>query len=222
MADVDLIRERVEQSIAVKRALLSDELLGLTARFADALTESLAGGGTIIFCGNGGSAADSEHIAAELLKGMVAQRPLPDAERQRFLAAFPEDGSYLADNLQGALPAISLASHTSLLTAYANDIAADMAFAQQVYAYGRAGDALLALSTSGGSPNVLHALRVARALGLRTVGLTGAAGGAMLDLCDACVRVPCRDTADVQERHLPIYHVLCVMLEREFFGEDER
>lgn len=172
-----------------------------------------------LICGNGGSASDSEHIAAELMKGMIAKRPLPASERARLLAIFPEEGDHLVDHLQGALPAISLVSHTALLTAYSNDVAADMAFAQQVYAYGREGDVLLALSTSGTSPNILHALRIARAQGLRTIGLSGGTGGEMGSLCDVLICVPCSDTVDVQERHLPIYHALCIMLEQEFFGK---
>lgn len=183
------------------------------------LCASYKGGGKLLVCGNGGSAADAEHITAELMKGMVSKRTLSGRERDTLLDAFPEQGAYLADHLQGALPAISLVSHTSLLTAYANDVAADMAFAQQVWGYGREGDALLALSTSGNSPNVLHALRVASVRGLGTVGITGCGGGMMAGLCDVCVQVPCEATVDVQEWHLPVYHALCVMLEREFFGE---
>lgn len=183
------------------------------------LRRAFASGGKLLICGNGGSAADSEHIAAELMKGMVSKRPLPDAEREQLVSLFPEHGGYLADNLQGALPALSLSSHTSLLTAYANDVAADMAFAQQVYGLGGAGDVLLAISTSGNSPNILHALRVARTRNVRTIGLTGASGGTMADLCEVCIRVPHEDTVDVQERHLPIYHVLCMGLEAEFFGK---
>ncbi len=175
-------------------------------------------GGKTLICGNGGSAADAEHIMAELMKGMLLQRPIPDTHRERLMAAFPENGRYLSDNLQGSLPAISLCSQNALLTAYANDVVGDMAFAQQVYGYGREGDTLLALSTSGNSPNVIHALQVARTLGLSTIGITGATGGGMSPFCDVCIRVPCRDTVDVQERHLPIYHALCIMLEREFFG----
>ncbi len=172
-----------------------------------------------LVCGNGGSAADSEHIAAELMKGMLAQRPLPPSEQAHLRELFGEQGELLASRLQGALPTISLVSHTSLLTAFANDVAADMAFAQQVYAYGKEGDVLLALSTSGASTNILHALRVARARGLTTLGLTGGSGGEMRTLCDVLIQVPCSDTVDIQERHMPIYHALCIMLEQEFFGE---
>jgi D-sedoheptulose 7-phosphate isomerase len=175
--------------------------------------------GKVLFCGNGGSAADSEHLVGELMKGYLRARPVPPDVRQALSDAFPEQGAYLADHLQGALPAISLVSQTALLTAFANDVAADMIFAQQVYGYGNAGDVLVGISTSGNSSNVLHALRVARTMGLRTLGITGASGGAMNDLCDVTIRVPWEQTTDIQERHLAIYHALCAMLEDEFFAD---
>jgi len=174
-------------------------------------------GGKVLLCGNGGSAADCGHIVGELMKGFLSPRPLPEGVRDKLLAAFPGHGSYLADHLQGALPAISLASQSALLTAYANDVAADMAFAQQVYGYGTAGDVVLGLSTSGTSRNIVHALQVGRALGLGTVGLTGRDGGAMRPLCDVTICVPWLTTAEIQERHLPIYHALCIMLEEALF-----
>ena len=177
-------------------------------------------GGKLLVCGNGGSASDSEHIVGELMKGFLCRRPLPQAERSRLEEAVPQNAAYLAGHLQGALPAISLASQSALLTAFANDVAADMAFAQQVYGYGRAGDVLLGISTSGCSPNVLHALQVARAMGLRTLGLAGGSGGAMLEWCDVIVRAPGADTAEIQGLHQAIYHALCAMLEAEFFSQD--
>jgi D-sedoheptulose 7-phosphate isomerase len=182
------------------------------------LAASFRGGGKLLVCGNGGSAADSEHIVGELMKGFTLRRPVPDEVRARLRAVSPENGAYLADRLQGALPAISLVSQTALLSAIANDTAADMAYAQQVYGYGAAGDTVLGISVSGNARNVIHALQVGRALGLRTIGLTGRAGGALPPLCDVAIRVPSDIIADVQERHLPIYHALCLMLEQEFFG----
>src|SRR5687768_3963828 len=130
-------------------------------------------GGKVLTCGNGGSAADAEHIVGELMKGYMLKRAIPEEIRAKLVSISPQNGDYLADHLQGALPAISLVSQTSLLSAIANDIAADMAYAQQVYAYGRSGDAIIGISTSGNARNVLHALQVARALGLHTIGLTG-------------------------------------------------
>jgi D-sedoheptulose 7-phosphate isomerase len=182
------------------------------------LRDCYRGGGKVLTCGNGGSAADAEHIVGELTKGYLLKRPVPEDVRTKLAAISSEDGDYLADHLQGGLPAISLVSQTSLLSAIANDTAADMVYAQQVYAYGREGDALIGISTSGNSTNVLRAMQIARALGLRTIGLTGRTGGKLKPLCDVCIRVPANDTTLVQERHLPIFHVLCAMLEEEFFA----
>ena len=177
-------------------------------------------GGQVLVCGNGGSAADSEHIVGELMKGFLSRRPVDAGTRTLLADAFPDDGAYLADNLQGALPAISLVGHVALTSAYANDVAPDMVFAQQVYGYGRTGDVLLALSTSGTSSNVVRALQVARARGLRTIGLTGRGGGRMRELCDVAICVPFDGVVEIQERHLPVYHALCTMLEAAFFAPD--
>lgn len=186
-------------------------------RAFELLADSYRSGGKLLVCGNGGSSADSDHIVGELMKGFMSKRPLPQQRRDELSAAFPEDGAYLADHLQGALPAISLTSSTALISAYANDVAADMVYAQQVYGYGRREDVLLGISTSGNSANVIRALQVARARGLATIGLTGEHGGRMRELCDVAIRVPWGVTPDIQERHLPIYHALCILLEDEFF-----
>jgi D-sedoheptulose 7-phosphate isomerase len=176
------------------------------------------GGGQVLTCGNGGSAADAEHIVGELMKGYLLKRPVPEEIRAKLIATSSQDGNYLADHLQGGLAAISLVSQTALLSAIANDTAADMAYAQQVYAYGREGDALIGISTSGNARNVIHAVQVARALGLQSIGLTGPSGGALKSLCEVCICVPAENTPAIQERHLPIFHVLCAMLEEEFFA----
>lgn len=176
-------------------------------------------GGKLLVCGNGGSAADTEHIVGELMKGYMLKRPISSEARQKLRASGAEDADNLADHLQGALPAISLVSQSALMTAYANDIAADMVFAQQVYGYGRPGDVLWAISTSGNATNVVNAVKVARAMGVKTLGLTGPQGGKLKDLCDVIIRAPGGSTPEVQERHLPIYHTLCVLLETEFFTE---
>ncbi|MEX2536309.1 MAG: SIS domain-containing protein [Trueperaceae bacterium] len=176
-------------------------------------------GGKVLVCGNGGSAADCEHLVGELMKGFLSKRPLPREERARFAESFPKEGDYLADHLQGALPAISLVSQSALVTAFANDVASDMVYAQQVYGYGRPADALIAISTSGRSANILNALRVARTQGLSTIGFSGRSGGDMPELCDVIVRVPEEGTLKIQERHLPIYHALCSMLEQAFFPD---
>jgi len=174
-------------------------------------------GGKVLTCGNGGSAADAEHIVGELMKGYLLKRPVPEEMRAKLISTSPQNGDYLASHLQGGLPAISLVSQTSLLSAVANDTAADMVYAQQVYAYGHEGDALIGISTSGNARNVIHAMQVAHALGMHTIGLTGPVGGALKPLCDVCICVPAESTPAVQERHLPIFHVLCAMLEEEFF-----
>ncbi len=175
-------------------------------------------GGKVLTCGNGGSAADAEHIVGELMKGYLLSRPVPELVRIKLAAADIENGEHIASHLQGALPAISLVSQSSLISAISNDTAADMVFAQQVFGYGQQGDVLIGLSTSGNSSNIIHAMRVARALGLHTIALSGPGGGALKSFCDVCICVPGENTPAVQERHLPIYHVLCAMLEEEFFS----
>lgn len=174
--------------------------------------------GKVMVCGNGGSASDSEHIVGELMKDFMIKRPLAPEMKKRLVDQFGEDGAYLAEHLQGALPAISLVSQTSLQTAFANDIAADLVFAQQVLGYGQPQDVLIGISTSGRSKNVIHALQVAKAKGLKTIGLTGGTGGRMHECCDVVICVPKNSVPEIQEKHLPIYHALCIMLEKEFFA----
>ena len=169
--------------------------------------------GVVYTCGNGGSAADAQHIVAELMKAFCSKRRLSPEDKKQL------DSPAISDQLEGALRAVALTGNASLYTAIANDIEPDLVFAQQVYGYGREGDVLWALSTSGCSVNVLEALKVARGRGIRTIGLTGQTGGEMASLCDACIRVPEGDTLMVQELHLPVYHTLCRMLEQRFFGD---
>lgn len=176
-------------------------------------------GGKVLVCGNGGSAADSEHIVGELMKGFRSARPLPPEHREQLAQRWGEEGRRLAGRLQRALPTISLVSQVSLGTAVANDLGADLQFAQQVYGYGRPGDVLVGISTSGKAGNVLAACRVARAFGLVVLGLTGSAGGPLAELSDLAVRVPASQTAEVQLWHMKVYHLLCATLEQEFFGE---
>jgi D-sedoheptulose 7-phosphate isomerase len=187
-------------------------------RTLELLKQTYRQGGKVLICGNGGSAADTEHLVSELMKGYLLARPIVQAMRTELTRRFPENGAYLADHLQGALPTLSLVSQTSLITAYANDVAPDMIFAQQVYGYGVRGDAVIGISTSGNSKNVLHALQVGQACGLGTIGMTGKSGGAMRAVCDLTVRVPHEVTAEIQERQLAIYHAVCAILEREFFA----
>jgi phosphoheptose isomerase len=185
----------------------------------DLLDTVFRGGGKLLVCGNGGSASDSEHIVGELMKGFRLKRPLSLVESQPLMDAFPVEHPYLASHLQGALPAISLVSQSALLTATSNDVGADMIFAQQVYGYGRKGDIVMGISTSGNSKNICRALQVAHAFGMYTLGLLGASEGSMLSLCDVAIRVPAYSVTEIQERHLPIYHVICAYLEEKFFNE---
>lgn len=181
------------------------------------MRECYINGGKVLICGNGGSASDSEHIVGELMKGFILKREIDNADREKLKEAFPEDWEYLTSNLQGALPAISLVSQSAISSAFINDVAADMVFAQQVYGYGKRGDVLIGLSTSGNSRNVVNAVKVAAVFGLKTVGMTGKSGGKMKDLCDATIAVPADETYRIQEYHLPVYHALCAMIEAEFF-----
>ncbi|HBF39880.1 MAG TPA: phosphoheptose isomerase [Firmicutes bacterium] len=183
------------------------------------LQQSYAGGGKLLVCGNGGSAADAEHIVGELMKGFLLKRELPEADQERVRKAFPEECHYLGANLQRALPAISLVSQSALATAFINDVAPDMVFAQQVYGYGRPGDVLIGISTSGNSKNVANAVKIAKSFAIHTIGLTGEKGGLLKNLCDATITVPSGETFKIQEYHLPVYHALCAMIEREFFGK---
>ncbi|MGI6498433.1 MAG: D-sedoheptulose-7-phosphate isomerase [Oscillospiraceae bacterium] len=184
----------------------------------EALTHAFHNGKKLLICGNGGSAADALHIVGELMKDFARPRALP-AEFQKRLSDSGEDGQYICANLQGALPAIALVAETSLETAYANDRAPDLSFAQQVYGYGKPGDILLGISTSGNSKNVLYAAQVARAKDMFVIGLTGATGGRLKSLSDHLINVPEEETYKIQELHLPVYHAICLALENEFFGE---
>lgn len=183
------------------------------------MARSYAGGGKLLVCGNGGSAADSEHIVGELMKGFRKARRPDKAYRERLVEADAELGGVLAERLQGALPAIALGGHYALGTAYMNDCDPLLCFAQQVNGYGREGDVLLGISTSGNSRNVAYAAVAARARGMKVVGLTGRGASRLSAASDVCIRVPEAETFKVQELHLPVYHALCLMLEDAFFAD---
>lgn len=174
--------------------------------------------GMLLVCGNGGSGADSEHIVGELMKEFAIERPLKEEERRKLMEVSPQNGELLAKHLQGSLPAVTLTSNISLSTAFSNDAVPELVFAQQVYGYGNENCALLGISTSGNSMNVIYALETARAKGMKTIALTGDNGGRMKSLADVCIRVPADYTPDIQELHLPVYHTLCMMIEEAFFG----
>ena len=181
------------------------------------MKNSFLDGGKLLIAGNGGSAADAEHIVGELMKAFTLPRKLDQQSQKALIDVDGSMGKILAENLQGALPAIALDGHMSLTTAYMNDVEPLLCFAQQVNGYGRAEDVLLAISTSGNSKNVLYAAVTAKARGMKVIGLTGEKGSKLSQLADVCIRVPQTETYMVQELHLPIYHCLCLMLEEEFF-----
>lgn len=200
----------------------------LTAIYEDVLSAFLRlvdcyeAGGKVLLAGNGGSSADCDHIVGELMKGFRLKRNL-DGELHAIAAAALRDyAPGAAQMLQSALPAISLTSQTALTSAFANDVDSDLGIAQQVLGYGRPGDVFWGISTSGNARNVNIAARLAGALGLTTIGLTGERGGQLREACDVCVCVPGSDTAEVQELHMPVYHTLCTMLESHFFAGQEK
>lgn len=184
----------------------------------DILRDCYKGGGKVLLCGNGGSAADAEHIVGELMKGFMLKRGIGERDIEKLRKAFPEGSQYITDHLQGALPAISLVSQCAISSAFINDVSPEMVFAQQVYGYLKEGDVVIGLSTSGDSKNIVNAIRLAGAMGGRTIGFTGESGGIMKDYCDAAIKVPATETYLVQEYHLPVYHALCAMVEAEFFA----
>ena len=181
------------------------------------LRDCFAGGGKLLIAGNGGSCADAEHIVGELMKGFVKRREVSDSFAECLRNADEVRGAELAKKLQGGLPAIALTGHAGLSTAYLNDVDGDLIFAQQTYGYGRPGDVLIGISTSGNAKNVMYAMTVAKALGMKTIGLTGKDGGALKREADVSVVVPETETFKIQELHLPVYHALCLMLEERFF-----
>lgn len=172
----------------------------------------------LLIAGNGGSAADSEHIAGELMKRFKIQRPVPSDFAEKLKEIDFVRGENLANNLERGLMAIPLVAHEALSTAYINDVDGLGVFAQQLYGFGRLGDVFLGISTSGNSKNVMAATVVARALGIKVIGLTGATGGELASVADVTIKVPETETYMIQELHLPVYHCLCLMLETRFFG----
>ena len=209
MRHIDLLVERYPSLESAKNDIVAAYLL---------LEESYENGGKLLVAGNGGSAADAEHIVGELMKGFKLPRK-PEADfAEKLVEENQELGSVLAENLQGALPAIALDGHPALSTAYMNDCEPLLCFAQQVNGYGKSGDVFLGISTSGNSKNVLYAATTAHAKGMKVIGLTGAKDSKLKDMSDVCIKAPQTETYMIQELHLPIYHCLCLMLENRFFA----
>ena len=209
MRHIDLLVERYPSLESAKNDIVAAYLL---------LEESYENGGKLLVAGNGGSAADAEHIVGELMKGFKLSRKPETDFAERLVAENQELGSVLAENLQGALPAIALDGHLALSTAYMNDCEPLLCFAQQVNGYGKSGDVFLGISTSGNSKNVLYAATTAHAKGMKVIGLTGAKDSKLKDMSDVCIKAPQTETYMIQELHLPIYHCLCLMLENRFFA----
>ena len=175
--------------------------------------------GKLLIAGNGGSAADSEHIAGELMKRFKITRPINKELADKLMKIDPERGERLVKNLEMPLRAVPLTSHIAITTAYMNDADATGVFAQQMLGFGNEGDVFLAISTSGNSENIISACVVAKAMGIKIIGLTGEKESKLSKYADICIRVPETETYKIQELHLPVYHALCLMLESNYFGK---
>lgn len=208
MEHIDLLIERYPVLENCRQSIIEAYL---------AMEESYAGGGKLLVAGNGGSAADSEHMVGELMKGFKKARKLDEKYRSKLMGIDQKLGAVLADNLQGALPAIALDGHPALTTAYLNDCEPVLGFAQQVNGFGGTGDVFLGISTSGNSQNVIYAAITARARGMKVIGLTGQKDSKLKKFADVTVQVPQTETYMIQELHLPVYHCWCLMLEDHFF-----
>lgn len=184
------------------------------------MQETYSCGGKFLVCGNGGSASDCEHIVGELMKGFMSKREIGTTDREKISSAYPEESDYFCKALQRGIPAISLPSQIALISAYINDVSADMVYAQLVYGYGKPCDTVIGLSTSGNSANVVNAVKIAKAMGLKTIALTGERSSILESECDVTIKAPETETYKIQEYHLPIYHYLCAELEKFLMGNE--
>ena len=182
-----------------------------------ALIECYENGGKVLICGNGGSCADSDHIVGELMKGFLKKRPLCDEKKTEMKKNSDLVDEELLSKLQGGLPAISLPSITALNSAFCNDVDPELIYAQPLIALANKNDILIGISTSGNSKNVFAAVKVAKALGVKVIGLTGNAGGKLKEYSDIAICVPETETFKIQELHLPVYHYICAAVEEHFF-----
>lgn len=205
MKHIDLLIERYPALIACRSAIEAA---------CDTLIAMYRNDGKVLLCGNGGSAADSEHISGELLKGFLSKRPL-----------MPEEVSALdpmiREKLQRGIAAVPLTSLSAISTAFSNDVDPDLVFAQLVFALGRKHDVFWGMSTSGNAKNVAAAAKTAKEMGMVTIGLTGASGGKLAEICDITVKAPASETYQIQELHLPIYHAICAEVEEVLFGGEK-
>lgn len=209
-AHLDLLIERYPVLYSVREQI---------KKSFEILCKCYESGGKVIIGGNGGSCADAEHMVGELMKGFVLPRTLSADLKESLIAVDAVLGVQLAECLQKGLPAVALSSHPALSTAFLNDVNGDMAYAQQLNALGNPGDVFLGITTSGNAKNVQYAAIVAKAKGMKVLGLTGKGGGVLNDLANLNIVVPCNETYQIQELHLPVYHCLCLMLEEQFFGK---
>lgn len=210
---VDLLMERYPRLEPIRQDIIAAYLL---------MEECYENDGKLLIAGNGGSAADSEHIAGELMKRFKIFRPVNKEYAAKLKEVDPIRGTELAKNLECSLMAIPLVAHEALTTAYINDVDGLGVFAQQLFGYGKKGDVFLGISTSGNSKNIINATVVARASGIKVIGLTGAKGGELAKVADVVVKAPETETYMIQELHLPIYHCWCLMLEEKFWGEEKK
>ena len=209
-AHLELLMERYPVLLPLKETIVES---------FEILRKCYEAGGKVIIGGNGGSCADAEHIVGELMKGFVLPRKLTPTYCDALCAVDPELGAELSEKLQGGLPAVALSSHSSLNTAFLNDVSGEMIYAQQVNALGKPGDVFWGITTSGNAKNIQYAAVVAKAKGMKVIGLTGKTGGVMNTLGDVNMVMPGNETYQIQELHLPVYHCLCLMLEEHFFDE---
>lgn len=208
---IDLLIKRYPKLESIKQDIINAYLI---------MEECYINGGKLLIAGNGGSAADSEHIAGELMKRFKTPRSVKPEFAERLKEIDKVRGEELAKNLECSLMAIPLVAHEALTTAYINDVDGLGVFAQQLFGYGKKGDVFIGISTSGNSKNIMNATVVARAAGIKVIGLTGANGGELAEVAETAVKVPETETYMIQELHLPVYHCWCLMLEDKFFGGD--
>jgi len=211
MKEDPILNELIKQNSALEHCIkdIRDACL--------AIIECYENHGKVLVCGNGGSCSDADHIVGEIMKSFEKKRPIDKQLKDDLRSVSGERGPYIADRLQGALPAISLNAHSALCSAISNDIDGSLVFAQQLVGYGRENDVLIAISTSGNSRNIIDAAITAKAKGITVIGLTGQTGGQMKQYCDIVISVPSSSTAGVQEFHLPVYHTICRIVENRFF-----
>ena len=183
----------------------------------DVVKTAFQNGNKLLICGNGGSCADCDHIAGEFLKGFLLKRPVPAEVQNAMTEKYGEMGSEIAGKLQMGLPTISLITHSAAISAFENDVDPELIYAQQVLAYGKPGDVLIGISTSGGANNVAAAVMTANSIGVHTIGLTGKDGGRLAQLAELSLIMPKCETYRIQEDHLAVYHLLCAVVEYEIF-----